>query len=102
MHDLVDHRGELPRPLRAERSPLNRVRTVAVAGVHLRARVDDLDRALELAGRHGRQRRVVVRPPRRSEGPADERRDDAHVLLGDAEARPACARCRLLASCRRW
>ena len=87
MHGLVDHRRELPRPLRAERDLLDRVRAVAVAGEHLRARVDDLDRALQLAGRHRRQRRVVVRPQRRSEGPADEGRDDAHVLLGDAEAR---------------
>jgi hypothetical protein len=61
VHHLVDHGGELPRPLRAERDSLNRVRAVTVAGEHLRARIDDLDRALGLAGRHGRQRRVVVR-----------------------------------------
>ncbi len=87
MHGLVDHRGELPRPVRAERDLLDRVRAVAVAGEHLRARVDDLDRAPELAGRHRRQGGVVVRPQRRSEGPADERRDDVDVLLGDAEPR---------------
>ena len=43
VHGFMDHRREFPICFRAERDLLNRVRTIAVAGEHLRARIDDLD-----------------------------------------------------------
>ena len=47
MDGVVHHRGQLPRPLRAYRDGLDRVRPVAVAREHLPARVHELHRAPE-------------------------------------------------------
>jgi hypothetical protein len=83
---LMDHRCQLAVAVGAQSDLLDGVWPVAVPGEHLGARVDHLDRALELARRHRRQRRVVVRLERGAEGAAHERRHHADVLGRHAQA----------------
>ena len=48
---------------------------------HLLARQADPDRAFKLSRRQDREEQLILRTQTRTEGPADERRDDAHIVF---------------------
>ena len=83
--DLGDRRGQSAVASGAERDALLGMRTEADGRVTLTPAQLDADGAADTA--RGERRNRDVRPcaQRRAEGAADERRDHAHVVLGQAE-----------------